>query len=429
MDGNTTKLIAIAMVAVIAVAGVAVYFMFINGGDDSPWKADASGRLEVYGNANNDDYIDDDDLKALDYFIGGEPWDKTKYPFADANGDGKITAADRSLVEKIIKGESVEVRYLNGSGNLKTAHYPITGLVVAGTAVHPVINAVGAYDKAVALTGKSGSVDPTFNKNTYKLPSVGSKAYSLDIEELSKYPTVNAVFTLNTSTYDDIEEVLEPISGISCIRINPDDSDKSTQTYLLVGFLTGHMSQASKIVGFYDEYNKVIEKNAAKVSKKKTTVTMYSYSMCGTEYYLTKNTVAAGAQNLSDFTDNTRRIKDNPEWAAADKYQAEYIIQFTGMDTIWKPTKEELHEEFEYYGQYFTLMKAYPNNYVVINKDIPDIARTAYVAQILYPDVFGADFGNDLYGKLVKVFYPFVENFNPASDTVVVVQYDDVYKK
>ena len=51
-------------------------------------------------------------------------------------------------------------------------------------------------------------------------------------------------------------------------------------------------------------------------------------------------------------------------------------------------------------------MKAYPQNYVVINKNMPDIVRTAYVAQVLYPDVFGADFGDKLYKELVSVFYP-----------------------
>ena len=296
--------------------------------------------------------------------------------------------------------------------------------MVGGTAVHPVINAVGAYDKAVALTGKSGSVDPVLNKNTFDLPSVGAKAYSLDIEELSKYPNVNAVFTLNTSVYDSIANVLEPIEGVSCSRINPDDSDRSTQTFLLVGFLTGHSDQAAKIVAFYDKYNKVIAENVSKIKDKKTTLTMYSYSMCGTDYYLTKNTVAAGAKNLSDFSDNTKKIKDNPEWAAADKYQAEYIIQFTGMDMVWNPTADELKEEFEYYGQYYNLMKAYPQKYVVINKDMPDIARTAYVAQVLYPDVFGASFGDDLYRDLVKVFYPYITSFDPAEDTVVVVDHE-----
>ena len=430
MASSNTKLIAVALVAIIAIAAIAAFFMLNNGDNnkkDDSWQKDVTGRLQVYGNANGDDYINDDDLKAIDSFISSGSWDKTKYPYADANGDGKITGEDRAMVEKMIAGEPVDVRYVNGNGDIKTAHYPVTGLVVGGTAVHPVINATGAYDKAVALTGKSGSVDENLNKKTYNLPSVGAKAYSLNVDELSKYPTVNAVFTLNTSVYDSIETVLEPIEGISCIRINPDDSDRSTQTFLLVGFLTGHSDQAAKIVAFYDKYNKVIADNVAKIKNQKTTLTMYSYSMCGTDYYLTKNTVAAGAKNLSDFTDNTKKIKDNPEWAADEKYQAEYIIEFTGMDMIWKPTTEEMKEEFEYYGQYFTLMKAYPENYVVINKDMPDIARTAYAAQVLYPDVFGADFGDKLYKELVSVFYPYVGSFNPATDTVVVIDYEDAY--
>ncbi len=430
MDSGSTKILAVVIVAIIAIAGVAAFLMLSgNGGDkeDTSWQKDITGRLEVFGNANNDDHIDDNDLKAIDSFIKNNAWDKNKYPFADANGDGKITSDDRSMVEKMISKESVDVRYINGNGDVKTAHFPVTGLVVGGTAVHPVINAVGAYDKAVALTGKASNVDPVLNAPTSKLPSVGSKAYSIDIDELSKYKA-NAVFTLNTSVYDGIEDALKNIPGISCIRINPDDSDKSTQTFLLVGFLTGHSDRADKIVAFYDKYNKVIADNVVKIGTKKTTLTMYTSSMCGTDYYLTKNTVAAGARNLSDFNDaNTKKIKDNPEWAADEKYQAEYIIEFSGFDMIWKPTLSELQEEFEYYGQYFTLMKAYPEKYVVINKDMPDIARTAYVAQVLYPGVFGSAFGDNLYKELVKTFYPYIDSFDPAKDTTVVVDYNTAY--
>jgi len=148
--------------------------------------------------------------------------------------------------------------------------------------------------------------------------------------------------------------------------------------------------------------------------------------MCGTEYYLTKNTVAAGAKNLSDFSDsNTKSLKENSEWAAV--YQPEYVLEFTGLDMIWNPTPQELQEEFEYYGKYCKLFKAYPENYVVINKNMPDIARTAYVAQVLYPDVFGASFGDNMYKELVSTFYPYVGSFDPAKDTTVVVDYNTAY--
>jgi ABC-type Fe3+-hydroxamate transport system substrate-binding protein len=417
----SNKAIAIIIVAIIAVAGVAAYVLLT--AEDTSWQKNITGRLEVYGNANGDDHIDNDDVKALNSFIKSG-WDEEKYPFADANQDGKITQADVDMVQGIIDGKTTNVYYINGNGDLKTCKYPVTGLVVGGTAVHPVINATGAYKEAVALTGKSGSVDETLNKNTYNLPSVGSKAYLIDIEALSKYK-VDAVFTLNTSVYDDIEEALSK-TNISCIRINPDDTDKSLQTFLLVGFLTKHTDQVDKIVSFYDKYMDTIEKNVKKIKTQKTTVTMYSYSMCGVNYYLTKNTVSAGAKNLSDFTDNTKKIKDNPEWAAEDKYQAEYIIQFTGMDFYWAPTKEEMKEEFEYYGQYYTLMKTYPNKYVVFNKDLPDIARIALVANYLYPEEFGSTFAKDLITEMVKVFYPYIEDFDYGK-MCNVITYDMAY--
>ena len=56
MAGSSTKLIAIALVAIIAIAAVAA-FVLLNNGDnnkeDDSWKKDITGRLQVFGNANN----------------------------------------------------------------------------------------------------------------------------------------------------------------------------------------------------------------------------------------------------------------------------------------------------------------------------------------------------------------------------------------
>ena len=417
----SSKVIAIIIVAVIAVVGVTAYVMMTS--EDTSWQKDITESLEVFGNANGDDRIDSDDVKALNAFIRSD-WNEEKYPFADANQDGKITQADVDIVQDIIDGKTTNVYYINGNGDIKSCKYPVTKFVIGSPDLHPIINAVGAYKEAVALTGLSGSVDEVVNRYTYGLPSVGSKSHLIDLDKLSKY-NVDTVFTLNTPLYDSIEETLAE-TDVPCIRINPDDTDKSLQTFLLVGFLTKHTDQVDKIVSFYDKYMDTIEKNVKKIKTQNTTVTMYSYSMCGVNYYLTKNTVSAGAKNLSDFTDNTKKIKDNPEWAAEDKYQAEYIIQFTGMDFYWAPTKEEMKEEFEYYGQYYTLMKAYPNKYVVFNKDLPDIARIALVANYLYPEEFGSTFAKDLITEMVKVFYPYIEDFDYGK-MCNVITYDMAY--
>ena len=380
----------------------------------------------MYGNVNNDDHINSEDLKAFDQFL--ESWDSEAYPYADANLDGKLDSSDRMIIQKLINKEPQTVAYVNGLGEVAKADYPIKRIGIAGTMVHQVINALDASDLAFAKTGKSTSLDAVLDAPTYDLPSIGPRAYELDKELVSEY-NLDAIVTLYSTTYDDVESALEGMP-IDCIRINPESSDLSLNTYLLMGFFMDKKDKADKIVAFYDKYNKIIADKVEDIEDKKTTLTMYSYSMCASDYYLTKNSIDAGTINLSDFSyaesgKNTLSLKDDMgAWAAVEKYQADYIIEYSGWGVRWDDSLS-LSEEFEYYGKYFLKMDAYPENYIVINKTLPDIARTAFVAGIIYDEI-GLDFAYDLYDELVETFYPYITDFDPREDAVCFITYDMV---
>ncbi|MBR2254792.1 MAG: ABC transporter substrate-binding protein [Candidatus Methanomethylophilaceae archaeon] len=426
----STKVIAVIVVLIIAIGGVAAFALLQNKDkssdqtvdpkdDDNPkedtpqedlsWKVGGEGRLQVYGNANMDDVMDDKDLKAISYFMS-KGWTASEYPYADANMDGKVDQSDYDIVDKILKKQEVDIYYIDGLDETKVFHYPLTKLILGGNNTHAIVSAVGAYDKAVARTGTS-SLDSTYLKYTYDLPSVGAKAYNIDLDEASKY-TFNTVITLSSSTYDAIVKALEG-TPINCVRINPDSNEKNVQTYLLLGFLTDHVDQAQKIAAFYDKWNPVIAENVKKITQQKTTISKYTGSMTGMNYYLTQNTVSAGAINLSDFDANTMKFADNKEKFAEEKYQAEYIVQY--LEIGFNPqyaTQGDMQTAYNKYAKDMDLMKAFPKNYFIVNKDIQDIARTAYVAQYLYPEIFGEDFGDKLYAELVQVFFPYIDNFD-----------------
>lgn len=422
----STKILAVVVIAVLVVAGVGLYFV-LNDDDDDDKEAATTGRLQVYGNADNNDVIDDEDLNAIDNFK--ESWDKEKYPYADANRDGVIDDKDKEIIQKLINREPCDVTYIDGTGEEKTCSFPIDRFVIAGTMVHPVINALGISDHAVGKTGKSSSLDPVLDAPTYNLPQAGPKAYSVDLEQISKLGKVDAVFTLYSSTYDKVETALEG-SGISCVRINPESTDYSLKAYLLVGFLTNAMDRSKIIVDFYDKWNEDIADKVASISDadRKTGFAAYTYSMCGTDYYLTENLVAAGVTNLSDFNDqNTKRLKDNNEWALVDKYQGDYIFQFSGWGMRWDENTSAT-DEYDYYGKYFTGFDAYKeHNYYTINKTVNDIGRVAFIASIVYPEVFGEDYGYQVYGELIETFYPYVTDFDVHHDGKWVISYDDAH--
>lgn len=99
------KITAILIVAVIVVAGMGVAAVVMNN-DSNSQDVKATGNLPVYGNANNDDHIDDRDIELMKELIADESKDRTAYPFLDANQDGKLDSSDIEIVEKIINRES-----------------------------------------------------------------------------------------------------------------------------------------------------------------------------------------------------------------------------------------------------------------------------------------------------------------------------------
>lgn len=102
------KLIATAIVAIVIVAAFCVAAYALKN-DDDDYNAKVTGNVPVYGNANNDDYIDAHDIDILNTLKDKGTWDKEEYPYADADQDGTITQNDIDIVQKIIDGDDCKI--------------------------------------------------------------------------------------------------------------------------------------------------------------------------------------------------------------------------------------------------------------------------------------------------------------------------------
>lgn len=123
-----SKIIAVVIVAILAVAGIGV--VVLTTGNDDSYQTVETNRLVVYGNANNDDTINDHDLDIVKSIADGESvWDSQSNPFADTNADGVIDSKDVDLLEKIIKKEPCEVYYRDYQGDAVRVDYPLVGKI------------------------------------------------------------------------------------------------------------------------------------------------------------------------------------------------------------------------------------------------------------------------------------------------------------
>lgn len=81
-----TVMIAVLAVAVIAIAATFAAIGNGDGGKDD-YVAPKDTRLWIFGNANMDDRLDENDMKYLDRILSGE---REPTQFADANNDGDV---------------------------------------------------------------------------------------------------------------------------------------------------------------------------------------------------------------------------------------------------------------------------------------------------------------------------------------------------
>ena len=111
---NSKILITGLVVAILVVAGGSAAYMLANNSKSPIPEVEAT--VEIYGNANNDAFIDNDDVELLRDIAKSGYWDSSKYPFADADLDGFITDKDADIAQKIVNGEACTVYYKNYFG-------------------------------------------------------------------------------------------------------------------------------------------------------------------------------------------------------------------------------------------------------------------------------------------------------------------------
>ncbi|WII07380.1 hypothetical protein PED39_07255 [Methanomassiliicoccales archaeon LGM-RCC1] len=289
MDKKT--MIVIAVVAVVAVAGIAAYFVMSgNGGGDSdddgklvgkilkeseyPSK---SSRLWVYGNANEDDKLDNSDVTYLEGIISGK---NKATVLADANADGNIDSKDVAYVKSIINAKAntkLAVYYVDNYHQISAVHWPVNSIAIGFSS--------GAYlADLTGLIDKVGMVDDTIlKKNWYKindkygtLPSFGWEEEP-DLENVLEYKIdVYVPGYCYTITDKDTRKFFEGTST-DCMYMNTcdkdgggDDSAKEDIDRSIVMFaflLQGDMDRTYEYLAWHDEVLNDIQKAVANITE------------------------------------------------------------------------------------------------------------------------------------------------------------------
>ena len=99
--------------------------------------------LHIFGNANLDDDINDQDLAYLERIIEG-----TEEPtwLSDADNNGEIDESDISLVQSIINGTPSEITIVDSDNKTVTVKQPLERLVVYTHQCAEILQLLGAEE-------------------------------------------------------------------------------------------------------------------------------------------------------------------------------------------------------------------------------------------------------------------------------------------
>jgi len=406
--------------------------------DKGPEDRTVTERLQVYGNADNDDILDDNDVKFIEKIISANTdndkandidW-KNKYPYADANFDGNVDSLDADWTKKMVKREKMTVYFVDGNGNTKSVKYPLDHVVAAGIAdVYTSLLCMGATSKIVAVNSGYSS-DPILYGDFAKLPVVGDSAPVVSIDKVSELRKTTPVDAIITDTMGNMVSNEEQFvaAGIPVLRMAISDAGKYPQAMLTTGYLLGLEKPTQKFVAFSDGIMKTINDKVGNLPDSKRTTCLAGFMttwISGKGHVDNTITVMAGAKNIADWDisqNSAHQVGSGNTWIF--NYNPDVITNrasvgygSTDVNALWSK-----------YCLFFEQMDCYNKGKVYfINGSMPVCVRLAYMAALYYPELFESDFGSKANQSFIDEYVSALSGkYDVKKDGVFVVSKDMV---
>lgn len=442
------KLLAVIVVVIIIVAGaaVAVYALSDDDNKDDNPESTVNATVVIYGNANNDAYINQDDVAFVQDILDGKfAWDRSTHPYADANNDGQITSADIDQINMIINNESGKIWYYNYFGEAQEISYPLENRNIAVT--------YWQQAEAAAILGQWGNVKVAnayvtqIKANQYDCTNVkevgttGSSTRSVDDNGIQTMINEKINLILATPTEgvrSGCEKVI--VDGVKADAIYLwHMGNSSIPTILTMGIMFNVEERAEAYAAFCNNLINTIEDRMQGHDKVDLIVT----TMYANQESRSGITVCSGVgregtctvlQYLANVYNNWTGINDygmatyQQEWFLSNegnKFDVNFMV-YSSVDQFTY-TQDKFNEQFEKFIEYFKNTKAYNSHGMMgapyIFAGYSSYSMLMYAAYMIYPDLFTLE---EAQNSLQEWFDNFtVAKVDVKNDAVVFYTGDD----
>jgi iron complex transport system substrate-binding protein len=358
--------------------------------------------LQIFGNANMDEVIDDDDISYIEKVIKGEA-DKTK--FSDANNDGTVDEKDIDQVKKIIDGtEDILVVSDDTARSVEIAE-PVKSFVYHGhnEYVYETLRAIGASGKIIGITDRFVTPGGIRYSESY-FPELLSNVESVGDLQAVNYEVVNnlnpdVVLTDAREYYDHTKT---PDTPVVALDVNITNSKEATMRY---GYIFGKVSEAKEYVNWMTEIENKISEKTKDIPESERPLSYFTgynldktkFSVPGRDSYRAVMIKNAGGTYMGEEIKGTGSQSVDAEWVISRNPDVIFFSagnNVLGYDIYSPKNVTAAIDEFLVRPE-FADVKAVKNKqvYVISHPYIlcggaSGLIGTLYYAKWLYPDLF-----------------------------------------
>lgn len=342
--------------------------------------------LNVFGNANMDDTIDEKDIEYVEGIVNGTN-DATK--LADANYDGKIDEMDIDQINSIISGTEKELTFEDCNGKNTTVHQPLNKIVAIQSASIESLRILDKYDDIVGIDEWTLTNYPTLCSGL-GAQSVGAHA-DLDAETILKLKP-DVVFC--RSRDPNIEKKFEG-TGIDVVRhflTNPETYLSELRT---LSYIFDREDKALAYCEWYEKtQDKLLEKTLNLSDDQKPNVLWYRFEgESGKRTTCGGDTIYNGILEIAGGKNAAANIKDYPEldteWALKQNPDVILGVSFAGgYETDNSSILKQRYEDIVNTTGFDHISAIKNGNVFIMYSALGGPCDKAYIAKWLHPDLF-----------------------------------------
>jgi iron complex transport system substrate-binding protein len=382
----------------------------------TPQKQPMNLALEIFGNTNMDDRVDQDDIAYLEKIIEG-----TEEPtqFADANGDGIIDEKDIEQVQALIDGEAPFIILLDGNGERKTVSLPANRIIIEYIQNAELIRVLGLENQVVGVDYCVNMLKSIyFPENAANIASVG-QMFTPDYEAvLNLSPDILLTFAPSTA------EKAQKLPGIDVIFLglyypdvtNPEASN-FIQGVLKAGYIFNKIPEATEYANWLLDLTKTISSRISEVTEKPTVfISNYPYDQTSATVsaYATIDTlgqvcILAGGDNIASSLPgyfDASSFQVDAEWIITQnpEYIFLHTVRYTfsgfmrsdpaqGLDVDDPASMKNCLEAYVARPEFGNIEAIKNGNVFIIagdfrNNAMGGVLGAVYLSAVLHPDLF-----------------------------------------